>query len=249
MNGSSHIFENIDALYSALEEHWRSVALAAIADHGSFHVALAGGGTPKNFYTRLASSSAIDNECWKQTHVWFGDERCVPQNHADSNFRMASEALLNQVPVQAGHVHAMYSAEFSAKENAEKYSDALLSCLPKNASGLPVFDLVLLGMGDDGHTASLFPDTDILNEIERPVAAQFVTKLDAWRVSLTFPVINAAAHVAILVAGEAKAQILSSLSSASKKDELRYPIQRVNPDGCLDWYLDVDAVRLLNDQG
>ncbi len=252
-NGNTHIFENIDALYAALEEQWQLVAHAAIADHGAFHVALAGGSTPRNFYKKLAQQSAIDESYWHNTHIYFGDERCVSQDHPDSNYRMAKETLLSVAPLLPGHVHAMFSADLSVEENVAQYDTLLHDTLPLDAKGCPVFDLVLLGMGEDGHTASLFPETDILHESEKPVAAQFVQKLNAWRMSLTFPVINAASHVAVLVAGGAKAKVLADIFSADNNATdnnavVRYPVQQVDPTGQLDWYLDTSAAQLLNVQ-
>ncbi len=248
MNGSSHIFENIDALYAALEKQWQLIAHAAIADHGAFHIALAGGSTPRNFYKKLAQQLVVDERCWHKTHIYFGDERCVPQDHSDSNYHMAKEALLSAVPLLPEHVHAMFSTDFSVEQNVARYESLLHDALPQDVNGCPVFDLVLLGMGEDGHTASLFPDTEILHELIKPVAAQFVQKLDAWRISLTFPAINAANHVAILVAGDAKAKILADIFSAEKNMVARYPIQQVDPTGQLDWYLDIAAAHLLNSQ-
>jgi len=249
VSGSRHIFENIDVLYAALEKQWGLIAHAAIADHGAFHVVLAGGSTPRNFYKKLAQQSAIDDSCWHNTHIYFGDERCVPQDHPDSNYLMAEETLLSVAPLLPEHVHAMFSADLSVEQNVVQYETLLHDTLPLDAKGCPVFDLVLLGMGEDGHTASLFPDTEILHESAKPVAAQFVQKLNAWRVSLTFSTINAASHVAVLVAGDAKAKILADIFSAEKNVVARYPIQQVNPAGQLDWYLDTAAAHLLNAQG
>jgi len=248
MNGNAHIFENSDALYTALEKQWQLIAHAAIADHGAFHVALAGGSTPRHFYQKLAQQAAIDESCWHKTHIYFGDERCVPQDHPDSNYRMAKETLLSVAPLLPEHVHAMFAEGLSVEKNVAEYEALLHDTLPLNAGKYPVFDLVLLGMGEDGHTASLFPDTEILHETAKPVSAQFVQKLKAWRMSLTFPAINAANHVAILVAGDAKAKILADIFSAEKNAVARYPIQQVNPNGQLDWYLDAAAAHLLNVQ-
>jgi len=246
MNGNTHIFETMNALYAALEKQWQRVAQMAIADHGAFHVALAGGSTPRNFYKKLTQQPAIDESCWHKTHIYFGDERCVPQDHPDSNYRMAKETLLSVVPLLPEHVHAMFSADFSVEENVRQYESLLHDTLPLDAKGCPVFDLVLLGMGEDGHTASLFPETDILYESAKPVAAQFVQKLNAWRMSLTFPAINAASHVVMLVAGDAKAKILADIFAADKNAVARYPVQQVNPTGQLDWYLDIAAAQQLN---
>ncbi len=248
MNGSLHIFENIDVLYAALEKQWRLLAHAAIADHGAFYVALAGGSTPRNFYKKLAQQSAIDRACWHKTHIYFGDERCVSQDHPDSNYCMAKETLLSVVPLLPEHVHAMFSTDLSVEQNVEDYETLLHDALPLDAKEHPVFDLVLLGMGEDGHTASLFPDTEILHESVKPVAAQFVKKLNAWRMSLTFPTINAANYVVVLIAGAAKEKVLADIFSTKKNTGARYPIQQVKPAGQLDWYLDTVAAHLLNVQ-
>jgi len=245
VNGRTHIFANIDALYTALEEQWELIAREAVNDHGAFHVALAGGSTPRNFYTGLSQRQSIDEKYWNKTHIYFGDERCVPQDHPDSNYRMARESLLTIAPLLPAHVHAMFSEHLSVEENAERYETLLHNELPADACGHPVFDLILLGMGEDGHTASLFPGTEILQETEKSVAAQYVQKFAAWRVSLTFPTINAANHVAVLVAGEAKAGVLSNIFSTEQNHAAFYPIQQVNPAGQLDWYLDAAAARLI----
>jgi 6-phosphogluconolactonase len=245
VNGSTHIFKNIDALYTALKDRWQMMAQTAIAEHGAFHVALSGGNTPRFFYKKLVQQPVIDVQTWRKTHIYFGDERCVSQQHEDSNFRMVQETLLSGVSLLPEHVHAMFSEDVSLQDNVSKYDALLHTALPQNADGFPIFDLMLLGVGEDGHTASLFPGTELLHESEKSVAAQFVPKLDAWRMSLTFPVINAARNVVVLVSGESKAKILSEIFSERQGDEARYPIQEVDPAGQLDWYLDTDAAQLL----
>lgn len=254
MYGSLRVFDDIGALNEALAQHWQTVAESAIARRGAFHVALAGGSTPQRFYQRLAQADCRDRLPWQQTHIYFGDERCVAQDHADSNFRMASEALLSRVPIPEAQIHAMYNPSFSAGENAERYARLLKKNLPAvipavipAVNGAPVFDLILLGMGDDGHTASLFPDTAILQESQKAVAAQFVDKLNAWRISLTYSVINAADHVVILVAGETKSAILRKVLGEDSTVS-GYPVQGVNPSGQFDWYLDRAAARQLSER-
>jgi 6-phosphogluconolactonase len=245
VSGHTHIFATIDALYAALEERWELIARESIADHGAFHVALAGGGTPRNLYAKLPQRKTIDEAIWHNTHIYVGDERCVPQDHPDSNFRMVQESLLSVAPLLPNHVHAMFSSGLTVDENVQRYAALLRDEVPSDASGHPVFDLVLLGMGEDGHTASLFPETEILHESEKSVAAQYVQKLNAWRLSLTFSTINAAKHVVVLVVGGAKAEVLSEILSAEKSDTPSYPIKRVDPVGQLDWYMDAAAARLL----
>lgn len=240
MHGNTQVFYDVDSLLDALVSHWQKIVEESIADHGGFHVALAGGSTPRNFYTRLAQCGVEDSVDWGKVHIYFGDERCVPQDHADSNFRMAHETLFSKVDIPASQIHAMFTPLLSPAQNAAHYASLIEQQLAKDGNGNPIFDLVLLGMGDDGHTASLFPDTEILNVDENSVAAQFVDKLGAWRVSLTYPTLNAARNVVVLVVGANKADILSELSR-SASDEIRYPIQGVNPQGDLQWFLDKAA--------
>jgi 6-phosphogluconolactonase len=243
VNGNCLLFNDLTDLCEALCRQWCQLGEQAIRERGAFHVALAGGTTPRQFYTRLAQYSSKDTDLWQNTHCYFGDERCVPLDDAQSNYRMAYDAMLSHVPIDMDHVHPMFDPAFSAAQNAQDYAALLQSRLPLSDDRQPVFDLVLLGMGGDGHTASLFPGTEILQEKQLPVEAQYVEKLQAWRVSLTFPAINAARHVAILVVGAAKAEVLADVAKASVSP--LYPIQSVRPHGCLEWYLDQAAASLL----
>lgn len=244
MHGRARIFDDLDSLLDALLCEWKNLAEESIADHGAFHVALAGGSTPRELYTRLTEVKMGNSVAWDKVHLYFGDERCVPQDHAESNFRMAKETLFSRVGIPESQVHPMFLPSLSPDENASKYAQLISDCLPKNMNDDPVFDLVLLGMGEDGHTASLFPETEILNEQKKPVAAQFVEKLGVWRVSLTYLTLNAARHVILLVVGENKASILSEISALSS-NEVRYPVQGVNPQGDLQWFLDKSASHLI----
>ncbi|MBL1274806.1 MAG: 6-phosphogluconolactonase [Ectothiorhodospiraceae bacterium] len=247
MHGKVQIYADVELLLDALTQQWWSLVDQAITERGAFHVALAGGSTPRNLYLRLAQTNALHENKWENIHIYFGDERCVPQDHPDSNYRMAMESLLSKVSVPASNIHAMNDPALDAEKNAAQYANVLEQNLVKDANGRPVFDMILLGMGDDGHTASLFPDTDILHETSQSVAAQFVEKLAVWRISLTYPTINAARHVALLIVGEAKATILADISKLSQKaeNERRYPVQSVIPHGELNWYLDEAAAQLL----
>lgn len=246
MHGNIRIFDDVDSLLDALARQWQTIAEQSIADHGAFHVALAGGGTPRSFYTRLTQRDMKDAVAWGKVHIYFGDERCVPQDHEDSNYRMAKETLFSKLDIPASQVHPMYSPGLSPEKNAAHYASVIEQSLSKDANGNPVFDLVLLGMGEDGHTASLFPDTEILQEQKKTVAAQFVEKLGVWRISLTYPTLNAAQHVALLVVGENKANILSEISTLPP-GIMRYPVQVINPQGDLQWFLDKAAAHLIAD--
>lgn len=181
-------------------------AREAIARDGQFRIALSGGSTPKRLYRMLADSGEARFENW---HVFFGDERFVPPDHADSNYRMAREALLARVPIPASQVHAVETTSGSAERAAWLYSMTLRRRLPAR-DGLPCFDLVLLGLGADGHTASLFPGSTALDAAAGEVAvATWAPSQKAWRITITTSLINAARAVAFLVSGADKAEALA----------------------------------------
>jgi 6-phosphogluconolactonase len=197
------------------------VALVAgvLADRAVARVALAGGSTPKAMYRLLASTGYRDRVDWPRVEIFFGDERCVPADHPDSNYRMAREALLDHVPLGADRVHRV-CGELPPSEAAALYEEKLRG-VPGDP---PRLDLVLLGMGPDGHTASLFPDTPVLDERRARAAAVHVKKLDSWRVTLTAPVLSAASHVLITTTGKEKAD---ALATALGGPEGAVPIQLV----------------------
>ncbi len=227
-----------DALCLARLAANRIVALAsgAIAARGRFAVALAGGATPRPTYALLAEQPLAQEVEWPRVEVFWGDERCVPPDHLDSNYRMARCALLDHVPIPRENVHRI-PGELPPQEAAAAYRLELQEAL--GAAGH--FDLVLLGMGSDGHTASLFPGTAAVDEEERSVVAVYVPKLGAWRVTLTLPVINAARHVIFLVAGAEKAEVLARVRGGEP-----LPAAKVQPaDGQLTWLVDRDAAARL----
>ena len=198
-------------------------------------VNLSGGSTPRALYALLASPAYRDLTDWSRWHVYFGDERCVPQDHPDSNFRMARETLLDHVPIPRHHVHPMVVAPADPDAAARAY-EALLRSEVTGEDGIPVLDLALLGLGEDGHTASLFPGTPILQERERLVAPVYVERLASWRVSLTYPMLDAARHLLFLAAGEGKRPVLDDLRNAPT--QTAYPVQGLAPQGTVEWYLD-----------
>lgn len=203
-----------------------------------FSLVLSGGSTPRALYARLAQSNEID---WSSVHVFWGDERAVPPDHADSNYRMAKEALLDHVALPQENIHRI-PAEYTPAEAALHYEQVLNSYLGEDSR----FDLVLLGMGDDGHTASLFPETAALDETRRKVVANYVPKLAAWRITLTAPLINQAHHVAFLVAGEDKAAPLHEVLNGVRQVRV-YPSQLIAPDeGELLWFVDRAAAAKLD---
>lgn len=229
------IFVDAEALAAAAAEYWMEMYRDACAARTIFQVALSGGSTPKRLYQMLAASARLTAIDWSRVHVYFGDERAVPPEHADSNYRMVREALLDHIAIPAENVHRMHAAPERIEQDADEYAAVLHEYLPRNMAGTPVFDLILLGMGADGHTCSLFPDTPILDERARSVAAVHVQRLDSWRLSLTFPVLDAARHLLFLVTGSDKAKRLRQVCRDATPPA---PVQRIRPRGIVDWYLD-----------
>jgi 6-phosphogluconolactonase len=242
-SGTVLIFDDAEAVARAAAERFVELARSAIDTAGHFSVALAGGSTPKRTFQLLASDEFKDRVDWARVHVFFGDERCVPPTDANSNYRMADEALLSRVPVPAQNIHRMMG-EGDAAANARLYEDDLETFF--SGMSWPRFDLVLLGMGDDGHTASLFPGTPALKEQRAWVAANWVEKLNAFRITLTAPAINHAAHVIFLVTGAGKADRVAEVTSGARESE-RLPSQLIHPEnGTLEWYLDRAAAARLS---
>ncbi len=231
---SVNVYESPEELAEAAAREFASRAAEAIRDRGRFAVVLAGGSTPKTTYEILARDYA-DQIDWANVHVFFGDERAVPPDHGDSNYRMARETLLDHVPV--GSVHRM-QGELPPDEAAEAYEQDLLDFF--GSEGLPRFDLILLGTGPDGHTASLFPETSALEVHDRWVVANPVLKLDTTRITLTVPVLNAARAVCFLVAGESKAQPVAEILEGNP-DPREYPASLIQPQDGPTWMLDHPA--------
>jgi 6-phosphogluconolactonase len=233
---SLHIAESRSALTADACERITSIAREAIAARGVFHVALAGGSTPRALHELLAGSGA-DFSCW---HVWFGDERHVPHEHADSNYRMAQESLIGPADLRPDHVHP-FPTQLDPADAALAYENDLRAHLPPGqgaTEGLPRFDLILLGMGEDGHTASLFPTDPRRHEQNKLVLAVEAPGVKHRRLTLTFPVLNAARSVLFLIAGAGKAEVLAQVLESSPT----LPAGEVAPcDGELLYYVDADA--------
>jgi 6-phosphogluconolactonase len=231
---SVNIYESSEELAEAAAQEFAARAGEAIDQRGRFAVVLAGGSTPKATYEVLARDYA-DRIDWSNVHFFFGDERSVPPDHEDSNYRMAREALLDHVP--AGSVHRM-QGELPPDEAAEAYEQELRDFF--GSEELPRFDLILLGTGGDGHTASLFPETAALEVHDRWVVANPVLKLETTRITLTVPVINAARAVYFLVAGEGKAGPVAEILEGTP-DPRQYPATLIQPQGGPKWMLDRPA--------
>ncbi len=225
-------------------------ARAAVDRKGSFSWVLAGGGTPRDLYRLLADPRAAFRAAmpWPSTHFFWGDERHVPPDHPDSNFRMAQEAMLDAVPVPAHNVHRIRSEEADAARAADLYEAELRALFASDGSA-PRFDLVLLGLGADAHTASLFPDSPALAERVRWVAAPYVPALAACRITLTPAAINHAAAVLFLVAGADKAAAVRAVLEGDEPPALR-PARAIRPlddgRGELIWLIDHAAARDLS---
>jgi 6-phosphogluconolactonase len=230
------VTRDVIALAGAAAVHIMEIASRALLDRGFFTIALAGGSTPKAAYA-LLTNVPMD---WERMHIFWGDERCVPPEHSDSNFRMACGAFLESIDIPKENIHRV-SGELPAGQAAEAYEDELRLFFPKVE--FPVFDLILLGLGADGHTASLFPGSPAVEERRRWVAAvehRHPPEPLVDRVTLTLPVINAARQVTFLVSGADKAESLKGiLTPAAGQAEPRLPAQLVQPsDGSLLWLVD-----------
>lgn len=217
---------------------------AALDARGRFNWALSGGSTPAALYRLLASPGYVERVDWSRVHFFWSDERCVPPDHAESNFRMAREALFDAVAasthVDRLHIHRL-EGELPPSAAAQRYEAVLAGCFGvEPGSGFPAFDLVLLGMGADGHTASLFPGSPALAETRRWVVANEVATLGATRLTFTLPLLNASRAVLFLVAGADKAVRLEQI--VQNRAAPPWPSQLVRPHGAdPDWLVDADA--------
>ncbi len=226
-----------DAAEMARQMAARIRSLSQSPGEAPLAIALAGGSTPRRLYETLAEPAVRAQIRWERLEFFFGDERAVPPDHPDSNYGMAWRALLSQVPATAHRMQAEAGA-------AAAYEELLRSRIAARHDGFPVFDLILLGMGQDGHTASLFPGTAALHESARWVVMNDVPQLGTRRMTLTYPVINAARRVWILISGGGKREIVGQCLAARSEAgrEKQWPVLGVHPaDGELIWWLDAVA--------
>jgi 6-phosphogluconolactonase len=231
------VYPDLESLSRAAADLLVRQAHLAVAARGRFSVALSGGGTPRRTYELLATPPWVDQAPWGRVHVFWGDERCVPLNDSRSNARLAQAAWLDRVPIPGNQIHPLDCAADPAAA-ARQYEAQLREFFAGQA---PILDLVLLGLGEDGHTASLFPGTAVLKETERWAAAVYVAEQDLYRVTLTAPLINQAAVVVFLVAGGAKAGVLREVLHG-KRDPARLPAQLIQPHhGEFLWLADLEA--------
>ncbi|MBX3004509.1 MAG: 6-phosphogluconolactonase [Anaerolineales bacterium] len=234
------IFANASELATGAAGFVAARAQEAIATRGRFDVALSGGSTPLSAYAQLAAPPLRDSVDWQQVHIFWSDERCVPPDDAQSNYAAAKAALLDHVAIPQANIHRM-RGELPPAQAAEDYRQQLAEHF--HTPAFPIFDLILLGLGTDGHTASLFPGSAALRTGEVPVTENYVSSLESWRLTFTLPLINSARKVAFLVSGAGKAAMVSEVLTPGGRP---LPAKAVNPhSGGLTWLLDTDAAASL----
>ena len=239
------IVDDLRGLSQAAAEEFVTQATGTVRANGRFTVALSGGSTPKSLFSLLASTFR-DQLPWDKMFFFWGDERHVPPDHPESNYRMAYEALLSKVPVPAENVFRVPAENPDASQAAADYEQALRKFFELSPGTFPRLDLILLGMGPDGHTASLFPGTSGLREKSRLVVANWVEKFKAYRITFTLPVLNNAAVVTFLVGGADKAETVREVLEGSQPAEL-FPSKLIHPtNGRLMWMLDQAAAVALS---
>ena len=233
MKAEQKISADAPSLIIAAAEHFVTTARAAIAKRGVFYVALAGGSTPKGLYQKLTTSPYVEQIDWSRVHLFFGDERCVLPTHEDSNFKMAREAMIDHIAIPQENVHRMPTENGVAPDVAVEYAQTMKAVL----QDAPL-DLVLLGLGPDGHIASLFPESDALSVTDTMTTSLYVEKFESWRVTMTYPTINAARQVIVFIAGEAKAPIVKDITTDAVEN---LPVQRLAPQNEYYWFMDAAA--------
>lgn len=234
------ILKSADDQARAAAGHFVGKSREAISERRRFTIALSGGSTPKRLYELLADPTEPfrDQIAWEKIRFFWSDERHVPPDHPESNYRMTYETLLSHVPVVEDNVHRVAGENPSASDAAAQYEATLKAV---SGEALPQLDLVLLGLGTDGHTASIFPGSEVLQETERLVAAPWVEKFKSYRITMTLPLLNNGGSVVFLVSGDEKAEMVKEVLEGPE----RYPAQAIKPKGELLWLLDQRAAKNL----
>jgi 6-phosphogluconolactonase len=232
------VFPSVDDLFRAAAETFCQIGSDAICEHGRFTVALSGGSTPRDLHKKLVTNFASELD-WDKVFFFWGDERHVPPDFPESNYRMARETLLSKLPIPSTHIFRMPGEIPDANQAAGIYEQILREFFQSAQGNLPRLDFILLGMGSDGHTASLFPGTTALKEQQSWVSGNWVEQHSTFRITLTYPVINHAANIMFLIKGADKAEMVRK---ALKDPSAGLPCQGVKPvNGGLMWYLDQAA--------
>lgn len=240
-----HCLRTVEETARSAAEFIAGISEDRVRRRGCFSIALSGGTTPISLFEALTSPPISDRIAWDRWQVFWGDERMVPPDHPASNYRMAKEALLDKVPINPDLVFRM-AGEKEPQEAAQEYEEALCTTLHFARQS---FDLVLLGLGEDGHTASLFPGTEALNELRRLVVANWVPELGSHRLTFTLPLINAAKYIVYYVTGSAKARAVQAVMTAplTTEAELLPPAAMIHAAIGLHWFLDAQAACLLEE--
>lgn len=239
------VYNDVEQLARAAAELFVSLSASAIQARGRFRVALSGGGTPRRVYELLATGEFSRRIDWDGVDLFWGDERYVPAEDRDSNYRMTAEALLRHISIPADNIHRVRTEISPPAAAASAYEIEMRQSFQCRSS-IPQFDLIFLGLGTNGHTASLFPHSAALSEHSRPVVADFATEVKAWRITMTAPLLNRGRAVAFLVEGKQKAEVLHEVL-LGPNDPQRLPAQLIAPEGQLLWMLDEAAASLLPD--
>lgn len=234
------------AVAQTAAQFFTEAAISAAQARGRARIAVSGGTTPAAMFALLADPARpfLKQVPWDKLELYWVDERSVPPTHADSNYRMTNEALLSKVPLPSENIHRM-EGELDPEVAAARYESAIRNSFRLEGAETPTFDLILLGMGDDGHTASLFPHTEAIDNLADIVTANYVPQKDTWRITLTWPVINQGREVAFLIEGAAKAQVLHDVLLGPYQPDT-YPAQIIRPaSGRLTLLLDSAAASKL----
>jgi 6-phosphogluconolactonase len=235
------VFPDLETLSRAAADLFIVRATQAISSRKKFTVALSGGSTPRGLYTLLGSAPAREKIEWEHVHIFWADERCVPKDHDESNFKFVADTLLSRAPIPNPNIHRIRGEE-GPIQAAKRYEEDLREFFRTVA--WPVFDLIILGAGEDGHTASLFPGSPTLREQARFAAPVLLEPPKLARATLTLPVLDHAAQVLFLVSGKTKAEIVREI--LENKNEKQYPAGLVHPrNGALVWFIDREAAGLL----
>ena len=238
------VLSDLESLLQAASQRVATLIREAVSARDTCHLALSGGSTPAGLYRLLARGETGGPVPWERVHLWFGDERCVPPEDPQSNFRMARETLIEPLGLARSRVHRMEGEDADPRNAAARYASELAAYVPGDGPW-PVLDLVLLGVGPDGHVASLFPGSANLAERQAAVSAARVSEEHGWRISLTLPAIERSRHLLVLAAGHSKAEILARVLGEGRSGDDPLPAARVRDLPQAEWYLDAEAAERL----
>jgi 6-phosphogluconolactonase len=243
--GELQVLSGSEQVASAAAELFVNVAAQSISARGRFRGALSGGSAPREVYESLATAPITSRVEWNYVELFWGDERYVSPDDRHSNYRMTAEALLRHIQIPRGNIHRVPTEISPPQDCAKAYEKDLRQSFGESVT-VPEFDLIYLGLGTDGHTASLFPHSTTLDEKSRLVVADFVSEINSWRITMTAPLLNRGRTVAFLITGQQKAQVLREVLLGPRDPE-RLPAQLINPKGKLLWLVDEPAAALLSD--